>query len=174
MSKLILPPDVSKKNHHDVVFFNTPPGQEDRELAEIVKKHIEAEQSLGTLAAGSWYRAGLGPHPVNGGEWVTGSTLSPLGSTPSGKIDHIKYNYDRDRFGSWTSQIGVRLYILTPAGAELGFADITASGSGTINAAGNNYPADCLLALRMKVGNLSGGLFNPPYIDGYDCTVFYV
>ncbi|ELI8126428.1 hypothetical protein ACRRQX_000206 [Yersinia enterocolitica] len=56
MSKLILPTDVGVKSHHDVVFVKTRPGQEDRELAEIVKKHIEAEQSLGTLAAGSWSR----------------------------------------------------------------------------------------------------------------------
>lgn len=37
MSKLILPSDTIEKNHHDVVFVNTPPGQEDSELAEIIK-----------------------------------------------------------------------------------------------------------------------------------------
>ncbi|ELI8127080.1 hypothetical protein ACRRQX_000282 [Yersinia enterocolitica] len=113
--------------------------------------------------------------PNQGGVWAVNGTLSPLGSTPSGVVDHINYNYDRDGYGSWTSQISVMLIIYNNVtGAQLGTADITASGSGTVTATGAGIPANCRLTLAMKVGNGTDGLFNPPYIDGYDCTVFYV
>ncbi|MEI7412331.1 hypothetical protein [Pectobacterium aroidearum] len=176
MSELIVQPEISVKGNNEIIFVKTLPGDEDTELAEVLKKHIKAESKLnGALAAkalNSWYRSGLGPHPTSGGTWVTNSVLTPSGS-PSGVIDSIKYNYDRDGYGGWASQISVRLYIYNSAGFELGYADITASGSDTIVASGSNIPANCKLVLAMKVGNLNGGIFNPPYIDGYDCTVYY-
>ncbi|MCL2891404.1 hypothetical protein [Brenneria tiliae] len=174
MNKLILPPNGIVKSNNVIKPVQIDLEKEEPELSIFLKQLAEAEKSLAdTLALSSWYRSGLGPRPTSGGFWVAGSTLAPLGSTPTGVVDHIDYNYDRNGFGNWTSQISVRMVISNAAGTQSWTADLTASGSDTIVTTGANIPANCRLTLQMKVGNLTGGLFNPPYIDGYDCTVFY-
>ena len=177
MSKSILLPATADSNTNEVAFVKTLPGQEDTALAELIKQHIEAENAVNqpqsNAALRSWYRSGPGPHPTQGGVWVINSVLTPLGSTPSGIIDYIKYNYDRSGFGGWTSKISVALVIRDPYGTQLATTDITASGSNTINVSGENYPANCQLILAMKVGEFTERIFKPPYIDNYDCIVYY-
>ncbi|WP_350304569.1 hypothetical protein [Photorhabdus viridis] len=150
--------------------------KEDSSLLELLQQQIEAEDSLAQLAGSSWYRAGLGPKPTQGGVYISGTTLVPLnGHTPSGGIvSTILCNYDRLNWAGWQNQITLRLFITTPdnSAAWEAFLDV-ASGSATVNAAGSNVPADCRITLQMKVGNITGGLYQPPYISSYDCRVNY-
>ena len=129
---------------------------------------------LGALTAAlSWYRAGTGPNPTQGGVWVPGSTLVPIG-TPSGVVSSILCNYSRQNWSSWQSQISLRLYITNSNQTLAWTAPLNvATGSTTINAIGAGIPASYRITLQIKVGNITGGLYQSPYISSYDCTVSY-
>lgn len=169
MSKLIVPPADNLP-----VFELEPPITVDADFLALLQQQEDAENEISSVAATkSWYRAGQGPRPQEGGVFLAGDTLLPLGTPPSGNISSIKFNYDRDGFGGWTNQITVMLYVKNIAGQILKQSDITSSGSGIVNCSGANIPANCRIVLAMKVGNLTGKLYKPPYINGYDCTVYY-
>ncbi|MER2472679.1 hypothetical protein [Photorhabdus laumondii] len=174
MSKLILPSDMLLKEGQTVSLTQVDLTKEDSSLLELLQQQIEAEDSLAQLAGPRWYRSGLGPKPTQGGVYVSGTTLAPGQTPPVGIVSTILCNYDRLNWAGWQNQITLRLLITTPnnSAAWEAFLDV-ASDSATINAAGSNVPADCRITLQMKVGNITGGLYQPPYISSYDCWVNY-
>ncbi|MBC8953399.1 hypothetical protein [Xenorhabdus sp. PB62.4] len=176
MNKLILPPDVLLKEGQTVSLTPIDLTKEDSSMLELLQQQTEAEDNLAQQAGPSWYRANSGPKPTQGGVFISGATLAPLsGQNPSGGVvSTILCNYNRLNWAGWQNQITLRLVITTPnnSAAWEAFLDV-ASSSTTVNAAGSNIPADCRITLQMKVGNITGGLYQPPYISTYDCTVYY-
>lgn len=174
MSKLLFPSEVKADLKNAALLTPVDLEKEDPELLEILRQQGEYETRIAERLALSWYRAGTGPTPTQGGLWIPGSTLAPLGGIPTGVVDSIICNYSRQNWSSWQSQISLRLYI-TNAAQTLAWTtplDV-ASGSTTITASGAGVPADCRLTLQIKVGNIVVGLYQPPYISSYDCTVYY-
>ncbi|MDE9480548.1 hypothetical protein [Xenorhabdus bovienii] len=176
MNKLILPPNMLLKEGQTISLTQVDLTKEDSSLLELLQQQTEAEDSLAQRAGSSWYRSNLGPKPTQGGVYISGATLAPLsGQTPSGGIvSTILCNYSRLNWAGWQNQITLRLFITTPnsSAAWEAFLDV-ASDSATVNTAGSSIPADCRITLQMKVGNITGGLYQPPYISTYDCTVSY-
>ncbi|MCC8380049.1 hypothetical protein [Xenorhabdus sp. PB30.3] len=175
MNNLILPTDMLLKEGQAVLLTPVDLTKEDSSLLDLLQQQTEIEDSLAQLAGPSWYRANSGPKPTQGGMFIPGATLAPLnGQTLSGIVSSILCNYNRLNWAGWQNQITLRLYITTPnsSAAWEAFLDV-ASGSATVNATGANIPADCRITLQMKVGNITGGLYQPPYISTYDCTVYY-
>ncbi|MBK0018746.1 hypothetical protein [Kosakonia sp. S42] len=175
MNTLILPPDDLLKKGSTVTPTPVDLSKEDPALLALLTQHAEAEDHLAQLAGPSWYRAGPGPAPSQGGIFVSGATLLPLsGQIPTGMVDTILCTYDRVRWAAWQAQITLRLFISKPNSALSWTAPLDPnSASTTVNASGANIPANCLLTLQMKVGNITGGLFQPPSISSYDCRVMY-
>ncbi|HEP8789716.1 TPA: hypothetical protein VDU60_003959 [Pseudomonas aeruginosa] len=175
MSNLIFPEKTSLQEGHIVSLIPVDLAKEDSALLELLRQQGEHEAVIAQRADSTWYRAGFGPTPNQGGIWVSGTTLVPLGGqTPSGTVNSILCTYDRYSWLGWQNQISLRLYI-TNANQTLAWTaplDIT-SGSTTVSAAGVSIPANCRITLQIKVGNITGGLYQPPYISSYDCTVSY-
>ncbi|TDB47601.1 hypothetical protein [Photorhabdus luminescens] len=175
MNKLILPSNMLLKEEQTVSLTQVDLTKEDSSLLELLQQQIEAEDTLMQQTGPRWYRSGFGPKPTQGGAYISGTTLAPSnGPAPSGIVNTIQCTYDRVNWAGWQNQITLRLFITTPDNSTAweAFLDV-ASGSATINAAGANVPADCRITLQMKVGNITGGLYQPPYISSYDCWVSY-
>ncbi|MDX7997741.1 hypothetical protein FE394_00645 [Xenorhabdus sp. Reich] len=175
MNKLILPSDILLKEEQTVSLTQVDLTKEDSSLLELLQQQTQAEESLTQQVGPRWYRAGSGPRPIQGGVYIPGTTLSPLnGQIPSGIVSSILCNYDRFNWAGWQNQITLRLFITTPDNSAAWEAFLyVANGSTMVSAVGLNIPANCRITLQMKVGNITGGLYQPPYISTYDCTVNY-
>ncbi len=173
MSEILLPPvDLSIPNLN-IKYEPCDSVDEDLEIFKLISAK-KNELSGGLKGAGSWYRAGNGPAPTQGGKDVAGASLTPLTSPPSTSIvTSVYYTYDNTHYGGWSSSIQVKSWIGLPSGARWS-ADVTSANTGTLSTAGLNIPAaSAFFYFTMKVGNLVVTLYNPPYISTDSVTVYY-
>lgn len=173
MNKLIFPSEAALDKSQSVAVLPVDLEKEDPALLELLRQQGEYEEQIAQRLALSWYRSGLGPNPTQGGIWVSGATLVPMG-LPSGIVSSILCNYTRQNWSGWQSQISLRLYITNANQTQAWTAplDVT-TGSTTVSAVGASIPANCRITLQIKVGNITGGLYQPPYVSSYNCTVDY-
>lgn len=146
----------------------------DSNLLQMLSKQGDYETKIAQQFSQSWYRSGPGPMPTQGGIWVAGSTLVPLGSSPIGNVETIVCQYSKENWINWQNQISLELLITNTSETLSWTAPLNINtNSTTITTHGAGVPANCRITMLMKVGNLTGGLYQPPFISSYDCLVNY-
>ncbi|SAF37182.1 Uncharacterised protein [Enterobacter hormaechei] len=170
MSKLLVAP--AEAANSTISLSPIDLAKEDPELSEYFRLYAEAEAADTARAAGSWYRAGSGPAPTQGGVWIGGTILTPISTPPANSIiSSIGYSWDNTNLRGWASQVSVRVVIVASTGAWE--ADVTAANTGTIGVGALSIPANAQIQFQIKVGTLQVSLYQPPFIQTNSVTVNY-
>jgi hypothetical protein len=121
-----------------------------------------------TLGSDWWYDSAIGPRPTSGGVFYYSDPMYAY-TNPGAIMQTLQYYWDNTRLGGWVGQVIVMVYVTN--GTTAYAADVTSQNSGTLNASG--IPANYSVYIRMQVGYVTGGLYNPPSIPYVTSRVDY-
>lgn len=172
MSKMITAPEGKISGVNSITLNPIDLAKEDPELFEYFRQHAETQEANASRAVSSWYRAGIGPAPTQGGIWVGGTILTPPSTPPVNSIiSSINYSWDNTNLRGWDSQVSVRMVIAASAGTWE--ANVTGANTGTVGVGTASIPANAQIQFQMRVGTLQVTLYQPPFIQSNSVTVNY-